>query len=134
MSNNSKKITANEVSEEKRFAFLPEFFDDKLMIYGERLVYRWSRCLSSDYEGGLWNFYHLSNGSGYVAPATDRRFTVEVSADGSGVIVTMFALNGLIHEIAARDCCYDALIDRYYALREFAAQHADAVAIYRAID
>ncbi len=49
--------------------------------------------LSSDYHGGYWEFYKLSNGGFYMAQDTGRKFQVfcengfagELSADALGI-------------------------------------------------
>lgn len=52
--------------------FLPAFFGEEHMMNGEGLVFCWLRNLSEDYNGGLWNYYTLSNGGFYMAPATEK--------------------------------------------------------------
>lgn len=38
--------------------------------------------LSEDYNGGFWNFYTLTNGGFYMAPAGDKRMRLEVDGNG----------------------------------------------------
>ncbi|MBB5469384.1 hypothetical protein HDG32_005531 [Paraburkholderia sp. CI2] len=135
------KITRNEVPPTARLAFLPKFFEARLMMRAEAMVYDQAGIMSADYNGGLWTFYTLSNGGFYLAPETDKRFTVyvpgndyegEVSADAFGVIVTLFVLGSLvwIDDEALRE----KFSDHYHQLRDYAKDHDEAGAIFRAID
>lgn len=137
----SKTITAQAVPTVDRLRFLPEMFGTGLMMRAESLLYHQASQLSVDYTGGYWAFYRLSNGGGYAAPDTAKRFTVyvpgndfegEVSADAFGVIVTLFVFGALcwIENEALRE----KFNDHYHQLRDFARDHAEAGAIFRAID
>lgn len=136
-------LAANLVAESDRLSFLPAFFGPRLMLRGEALVYGWLDTLSEDYNGGFWNYYTLTNGGFYMAPATDKRLRLEVdgngfdgemSADAAGIVATLFALGQLAAELQGSDVG-DTLIDRYHFLRDFAANaHAEAGLILAAID
>ncbi|MEX3547638.1 MAG: antirestriction protein, partial [Burkholderia sp.] len=82
------------------------------------------------------------NGGFYMAPKLAGRLRLEVdgngycgevSANAAGIVATLFALGQLTAEIQGTDEA-DALIDRYHFLREFVDGHAEAGAIFRAID
>lgn len=134
-------VTAVQVGDENRMAFLPTYFGPRLMMHGEGLVYRWMRRLSGGYNGGFWNFYELTNGGFYMAPevgllqveVAGNYFSGEMSADAAGIVATLFALGQLAEETQGMDEC-DTLIDCYHWLREYAGTHAEAARIYRAID
>jgi hypothetical protein len=137
----SKTITAKAVPETHRLSFLPEFFTVRLMMKAEAMIYQQADLLSVDYQGGLWTFYKLSNGGFYVAPDTEKRFTVyvpgndyegDVSADAFGVIVTLFVLGGLVW--IDDETLREKFSDHYHQLRDYAKDHAEAGAIFRAID
>jgi hypothetical protein len=114
------------------------------MMKFEGTVYLWMRRLSTDYTGGYWNFYELSNGGFYMALSGEKRFQFdslnyaqeEVSADAAGVIVTMFALNAIINGIVYEEetDLSENFIERYYRLRDFAAEHAESRKIFGLID
>lgn len=122
-----------------RLWFLPKYFGEKLYIRGESLIYARMQRLCREYKGGYWNFYELSNGGFYMAPADDCRFQLEchlgngfsreVSADAAGIIVTLFVLGQLLEETL--DGCIRGLYD---ALRDFAGQHVERAMIFAAID
>jgi hypothetical protein len=131
-------LSATLVKESKRLSILPRFFGPKLMMRGENLVYGWLGSLSQDYTGGYWHFYTLSNGGFYMAPASSESFHLvcsgnyfegDLSADAAGIVATLFALCQLAGEAGT-----DQLIDLYHNLRDFAGEHAEASAIFAAID
>ena len=135
-------LAANLVAEGDRLDFLPAFFGSRLMMRGEALVYAWLRRFCEGYSGGYWHYYTLTNGGFYMAPELSERlrlevdgngFSGEMSADAAGIVATLFALGQLAAEIEGTDAA-DALIDRYHFLREFVDGHAEARAIYQAID
>ena len=116
-------VTASLVDADARPNFLPTFFGARLMIRGEALVFGWLRALAVDYHGGYWNFYTLSNGGFYMAPAGSKPLRVmcegngfddELSSDAAGIVVTLFALCQLANESEE-----DYIIDLYHLLREF---------------
>ena len=137
MNDEDEKIIASQISEEKRMAFLPRFMGNRMLTF-ENAVYTFADKFCDAYHGGYWRFYELSNGGFYIAPQVhspvrvsvdSNGFEGDVSADGFGVICTLFALNALLW--SAPD---EVTEKRYYALRDYADQHPDAAEIYGAID
>jgi hypothetical protein len=135
-------VVANLVAEGDRLSFLPTFFGQHLMMRGEALVFGWLDRLSEDYNGGYWHFYTLTNGGFYLALASDKPMRIsvegngfdgEMSADAAGIVATFFALSQLTGEVQGTEAG-DTLIDRYFFLRDFAAEHVEARLIFRAID
>lgn len=131
-------ITATEVKDEtQRLDFTPSFFGN-YFLEGEMLTYAFMEQLSSDYGGGLWLFYKLSNGGFYMAPDhgdlmqvswAENYYSGQMSADAAGITACLFALSHL--------CCAkqdDLLAQRFHALRDFALKHKEAAEIFRAID
>ena len=138
----NQPVTASLVAANRRLTFLPSYFGARLMMRGEARVYAWLRRLCEGYSGGYWHYYTLTNGGFYMAPELSERlrlevdgngFSGEMSADAAGIVATLFALGQLAAEIEGTDAA-DALIDRYHFLREFVDGHAEARAIYQAID
>ena len=131
-------IAAALVPEADRLDFLPTFFGARLMMRGEGLVYDWMGELCEEYSGGLWHFYTLSNGGGYMALADAKRMRIEVagndfegemSADAAGIVATLFALGQLAAETEQ-----DGIIRLYHELIDFAGEHAEVALIRSAID
>jgi hypothetical protein len=134
---NELKVSSSVVPEELRLNFLPHYLGAHY-LQGEALVYDWARRLCHVYNGGSWNFFQLSNGGFYMAPARCGRMHVRwhlngyndmMGADAFGIVVTLFALCHL-----AEKCDDDRIIEHYHALRAYAAQHVEAANILRAID
>lgn len=125
-------ITATLIPvEERPDAFFRHFGPACLVV--ERLVYAWARHLSPDYDGGFWQFYELSNGGFYMAPAKigSIRFfcegngsDCELSPDAFGIVICLFAFG---------DGSID-LTDAYWQVRDYADNHPEADLIYEAID
>lgn len=131
-------ITATEVPDDDRSTFLPTFFGMKHMLLGERLVFGWMEKLSEDYDGGLWSFYTLSNGAYYMAPKRSDKLNVvgpgnfyegNMSADAAGIVATLYALNNLAWKTQE-----ERFEDLFYALRDYAGDHAEGPKIFGAID
>ena len=130
-------VTALQVSEERRIHTLPKHFG-RCMLQVERSVYVFMRELASQYAGGYWHYFELSNGGFYMAPQTEETFEVLVegngfhgalSADAAGIAACLFAYSHLSFRI--RD---EPLSDHYHSLREFAYGHREASLIFAAID
>lgn len=130
-------VIATLVPESRRMQILPTYLGREF-VRGEMLVYSHLSAMCPEYLGGVWDFFELSNGSFYMAPAYRQPFDLHVdgngfagrvSADAAGLIACLFAFNQLTW--TAHD---DRYIDLYYRLREFALGHAEAATILRAID
>jgi Antirestriction protein len=130
-------VTAVRISQRDRLRALPRHFGVHFMLRVESAVYSAMRELVHEYTGGYWHYYDLSNGGFYMAPDTATPFAVSVhgngfsrtlSADTAGIVASLFGIN----RIANADC--ERCIEHYYLLRDYAASHADARDIFRAID
>ena len=131
-------ISATLLADQQRLNFLPRHFGRQMMAVEQHLYSRLSE-LSSDYTGGYWNFYDLSNGGCYLAPTAPERLRIVVqgndfegtmSADAAGITATLFTLS----ELSFRFQRAEVLGNRFHQLRDFAADHAEAALIFRAID
>jgi hypothetical protein len=132
------RIIVTAVNGRDRVGFLPHYLG-RYFMKGEALIYATMDSLCSEYDGGLWDFFALSNHGFYMAPQSQAAFQIEcvgngfsgkVSADAAGIIACLYALNYLacsIHE-------NDHFIEMYYRLREYAAEHPENRAIFQAID
>lgn len=104
----------------------------------EGTVFTMLRRLSPQYDGGYWQFYTLSNGGFYMAPDGEGtlRLSCEgngyagtVSADAAGIVASLMALSHLSFIVDDQD-----IVRVFHRLRDFAADHAEHRAIFRAID
>ena len=96
------------------------------------------RC--PDYHGGLWTLWELSNGGCYLSPAGPGRdirmvcegngFEGELSTDAAGIVASLVAINHLAWSVPDPEP-FNRL---FYALRDWALEHAESQEILRAID
>jgi len=128
---------ARLVPDDERMGFLPKHFGQRLMLRGELTVYGWMDRLSPDYQGGYWNYYEIKGGF-YLAPAGYDTLHIIwplnycdriMSADAAGIVATLYALCEVCQQAHG-----SVLVGKYYALRDFAGEHAEAAAIFAAID
>jgi hypothetical protein len=133
----TQKIEAYRVSDHARIGTLPRHFGHHMMTV-EGKIYDLMRTFSSDYEGGYWRFYELSNGGFYMAPTLQtlrlcipsNGYDGHMTADAAGVTVCLFAFSHLsfqYREVAAFG-------RHFHRLRDFALLHAESVQIFEAID
>jgi hypothetical protein len=135
-------ITAIVVTESRRLDFLPSYFGLRLMIKGESAIYSTLENLTTNYRGGFWDYYSLSNGGFYMAPRSEEpiHFNVEgngfsgtLSADAAGIVACLFTLNSMAFSLQNAPE-YKSLAQHYWHLREFAESHSEASLILAAID
>jgi hypothetical protein len=101
-------------------------------------VYGFANRLCTDYKGGYWEYYELSNGGFYMAPSGVQNFEVScenqffgvLTADAMGIVVCLYTFSHLSFNPAAPD----SIAQHYHYLRDFAAGHAEAALIFQAID
>jgi len=128
---NPPPIIASLVAEDDRLDFFSTFFGP-LALRGETLIYDCMEHLCQSYYGGMWNYYTLSNGGFYLAPAynnvihvvANNGFKGGLSADAVGIVATLTALSQL--GLCAVD---DTLINHYFSLRNFALEHDESMAL-----
>jgi len=136
-------VTASLVSEDsQRLKILPLMFGRHFMR-GEALAYIWLRRLSKSYDGGVWNYYTLSNGGYYMAPdmgdacltmrVNGNGFEGSMSPDAAGIVTSLFALDQVMHEVKTKDE-RDFLLRQYYRLLNFVMFHPERHSIIRATD
>jgi len=130
-------IAATEVTNgTQRLLCLPNIAGNRCVVL-EHTIYDMLRRMSDDYDGGLWNFYNLSNGGFYMAPKADKSFNLscenmfehEVSADTAGIIACAMAYSHLSF-LADGECFANA----YQRLSDYIDQHRDAGIIRAALD
>ena len=105
----------------------------------EPTVFAMAGRLSSEYRGGLWQFYALCNGGFYMAPDSAANFEVrcengfegQLSADALGITACLYAYSHL--SFGGGDFA-GKCAEQYHLLREFMLDHAEAAVILAAID
>ena len=132
-------IETTLVPEDKRNDFLPGKLPAAFVAF-EAFLFSAMSAQAPEYRGGYWDMYDLSNGSFYMAPTSrpegfDIRvetngYSGHMSQDAAGITASLVALNRLCWAAPADE----EINDYYYQLRDFACDHAEAVAILGAID
>lgn len=132
-------ITRRTIEEDHRVKHTADLFGFHFPLHLEPLVYATADRLSCDYAGGYWEFYALSNGAFYMAPAVDTTFHVtcengfegDLSADALGITVCLYAYSHLSFSgMLIADLC----AEQYHRLREYALDHSEAEGIMAAVD
>jgi Antirestriction protein len=131
-------VVARRVEDSRRINTLPRHFGNRLLTF-EGAVYDLMRRFSADYRGGFWDFVELSNGGFYMMPQHEGTFRFcidtngyegEMSPDAAGITVCLFAYSHLSFRYTEDQ----VFVDHFHQLREFAMDHAEASAIFAAID
>ena len=127
------------LSDNQRIAYPAALFGAAFPFGVEPAIFTFAQELSSDYTGGYWEFYALSNGGFYMAPESGSLFVVRaengfegsMSACALGITACLYAYSHLAFgngEVAA------TCAEQYQLLREHAIDHREAAAILAAID
>lgn len=133
----AESLTSKIVPEAARLSMLPRYFG-RYMLAVESAIYDALGELCESYQGGFWNYYTVSNDSFFMAPVGASSFKLvcagnwfegELSAEATGIVASLIGINRACWQY--RD---QQLIDRFYALREYALIHPEASQIMAAID
>ena len=133
-------VTREHVPEDRRMHITAEIFGTRFPTRIEPVVYTVTERMAQDYRGGYWEFYTLSNGGFYMAPAVDRVYHVicdnyfegDLSADALGITACLYAYSHL--SFAGPAVFADVCADQYHRLREYMFEHSEAAAILGATD
>jgi hypothetical protein len=134
--NTCTRIEASKVGQPARIGTLPRHFG-RYMMTVENRINDFMRQFS-DYTGGYWDFYELSNGGFYMAPQLETTrlviasngFEDEMSGDAAGITVCLFTFSHLSFEHPHNE----VFARHFHRLREFAISHSEAQKIFGAID
>ena len=131
-------ITRELVPERQRADFVEALFGIAFPLQLEPAVFTFASKLSPTYRGAYWSMYALSSRGWYMCPDDDR-FTVQcdngydgsMTADAFGIVCVLYAFSHLSFGDNAIARTYAR---HYHLLRDFAAEHEEAAAIFAAID
>jgi len=134
-----KGLSRQLVSADRRVNHSAELFGINFPLRLEPAIYGFADQLSSDYHGGYWHFYMLSNGGFYLVPDDDQLFHVcsengwegKLSANAFGIAACLYAYSHL--SFASGDFA-DVCAEQYHLLREYMMDHAEAGGILAAAD
>ena len=132
-------ISSTVVPESNRVKLTSNLFGLTFPLRLEPCIFGIAGRLSSDYRGGYWQFYVLSNGGFYMAPNRDKPFEVSadngfegtLSPDAFGIVICLYAYSGLSF---GGDDFAEVCAEHYHLLREFALDHPEVGSIMAATD
>ena len=125
----------------QRLYFLPQYLGRAHAVFQNRLFYL-AKQLLEPYDGGYWEFYHLSNGGFVMALDNDDTITVnspngstaEVDAETASIVVCLMTLSDLSFALQADSDELHKVITNFHVLREFALEHPSNNTILKLID
>ena len=129
------------VPEDRRVDYTASMFGVDFSMRLEPVIFSMAERLSTDYDGGYWQFNALSNGGFYMAPNGDdamfdvvceNGFVGKLSADALGIAACLYAYSHL--SFFEGDRLAETCAEQYHLLREHALDHAEVAAILGAID
>lgn len=140
-------ITRQRIADNKRINHTAKLFGIHFPMRLEPFVYSITASIAREYNGGYWEFYALSNGGFYMAPAIaaakgaysdtifhvscENGFEGKLSADALGISACLYAYSNLSF---GGDEFADVCAQQYHWLREYVFEHPEARGILGAID
>ena len=132
-------VTRELVPDDQRMAIVEKLFGMAFPLQLEPVVYGITDRMAEEYTGGYWDFYTLSNGGFYMAPAEDRVFHIkcqnmyegDLSSDALCIMASEYAYSNLSFSLSdiAREYAR-----HYHLLREYVLGHPEAGEIQGATD
>ena len=140
MQSSPSTVNRELVPEDQRLVVVERLFGMAFPLQLEPVIYGITERMAADYDGGYWEFWKLSNGGFYMAPAGDRvyhlicdnQFEGDLSADALGITACLYAYSNL--SFSGPDAFADICFDQYHWLREYMFVHPEVEAILRATD
>ena len=125
----------------QRLYFLPHYLGRAHAVFQNRLFYL-AKQLLEPYDGGYWEFYHLSNGGFVVALDDDDTITVNspngssaaVDAETASIVVCLMTLSDLSFNLQTDSDELHKVVTSFHALREFALEHPNSNTILKLVD
>jgi hypothetical protein len=134
------QVTRELVPEAQRSDHVGQLFGVHFPMQLEPVIYDITSSMATEYKGGYWDFYRLSNGGFFMAPDAERQFRVScqnyytgtLSGDALGIVACLYAYSHLsfsgnekIGRVSAR---------HYHLLRQYMMEHLEVAEILGAID
>lgn len=134
--NTTQIVTCTKVDSEQMGDILPTLFPNLFLVF-ENTVYSFMEKICTEYQGGFWDFYQLSNGGFFMAPLRNKVVSITVpfgngfsdtlSMEAAGIVATLMAYCQL--------CEIDrGMAEHYHKLLDFAGCHSESGKIFAAID
>ena len=126
---------------EQRLDFLPQYLGNAHLEF-QNSAYFFAQRLIEGYDGGYWEFYHLSNGglmmewdkSDNITVNSPNGSSAEVDAETASIVINLIALSDLSFALQADSNSLSQVVNGFHALREFALQHPHSTTILKLID
>ncbi|MTC21206.1 antirestriction protein [Providencia stuartii] len=133
-------IAMTLVPDEQRLDFwLNHFGSVKDWTTFEVVIFTTMGQFCDDYQGGYWEYCTLSNGGAFIYPdLNNEKLTLfnphngneaDVSCEAAGIAVCL-----ILYSIWSFKTESDVMCERFYQLRDYAALHAESIAIFHLID
>ena len=125
----------------QRLYFLPHYLGRAHAVFQNRLFYL-AKQLLEPYDGGYWEFCHLSNGGFVMALDDDDTIAVNspngnsaaVDAETASIVVCLMTLSDLSFNLQTDSDELHKVITSFHALREFALEHPNSNTILKLVD
>ncbi|GAB3656460.1 antirestriction protein [Ramlibacter alkalitolerans] len=135
----SSHLTSRRLSEHERIGHTAGLFGIRY-LWVESYAFDTASSLCPEYDGGLWDFYVISNGGFYIVPAEGAAFQVvcangfegKLSAEAFGITVCLYAYSLLSFSPDADFA--EKCATHYHLLRHYMLSHSEAPRILAAID
>lgn len=134
------KVTRELVPDAQRSDYVGQLFGVHFSMRLEPVIYDITSSMATEYKGGYWEFYRLSNGGFYMAPDTEDSFKVAcqnyyqgvLSADALGIVACLYAYSHL--SFTPNEALGRMYARHYHLLREYMFEHPEVKEILGAID
>lgn len=132
-------ITQHRIDESDRANEAHKLFSIRF-YWLESFVFDTAGSLSSDYDGGFWDYFLLSSNGFYMVPTGRPSYLVQsangfegaMSAEAFGITACLYAYSLL--SFSPDSHLSERCAAQFHLLREFALDHAEARAIFAATD
>ena len=133
-------VTRELVPDAQRSDHVGQLFGVHFPMQLEPVIYDITSSMATEYNGGYWEFYSLSNGGFYMAPDCEKTFAVScqnyyqgvLSADAIGVVACLYAFSHL--SFSRNEKIGRMYARHYHLLREYMMKHPEVAEILGAID
>ncbi|WP_433587455.1 antirestriction protein [Providencia alcalifaciens] len=140
VSNDINIIRRSAVPLMQRSDFWPNYFKGiKGWHTFEVVIFTTMGQFCEDYHGGYWEYCTLSNGGAFIYPDlhqetltlfnTHNGNEAKVSCEAAGIAVCL-----MMYSLWSFQIENELLVERFYQLRDYAAQHPECSAIFHIID
>ena len=137
----STSISKTQCALGQRLYFLPHYLGRAHAVVQNRLFYL-AKQLLEPYDGGYWEYCHLSNGCFVMGLDDDDTIAVNspngnsaaVDAETASIVVCLMTLSDLSFNLQTDSDELHKVVTSFHALREFALEHPNSNTILKLVD